>query len=266
MLAWFGLGIVGVIALWLAAQAFVRADPKALAKGLKIVAAALCGGLALFLLVRGRVDAALFLGLAAAGALGYVPRGLFQFGGQLFGKGGLLGGRGLGNGWTRARTGYDAGASDSSSAKPSGNHSGVETAWLRMQLDHATGRMDGHVLKGEYSGRRLSSLSFDDLIRLWRNCTMADNQSAALLEAYLDRMVGEDWREKARRTDGEKPAAGEVSSREQAFAVLGLKPGASPEAIRAAHRRLMKKFHPDQGGSTHLAAQINRAKDLLLGE
>jgi curved DNA-binding protein CbpA len=54
-------------------------------------------------------------------------------------------------------------------------------------------------------------------------------------------------------------------TREQAWDVLGLPPGSSPEAIRAAHRRLMKLAHPDQGGSTWLAAQVNRAKDVLLG-
>ncbi|HEX6956682.1 MAG TPA: DnaJ domain-containing protein [Ferrovibrio sp.] len=265
MLAWFGLGVIGVIILWLAAQAFVRADPKALAKGLRIVAAILCGGFGLFFLVRGRVDVAVFLALAAIGALGYWPRGLFQLGGQLFGKGGLLGGRGLGSGWSRARTGYDS--SGPSPAGSSGNRSSVETAWLRMQLDHATGRMDGDVLQGVFAGRRLSSLTFDDLVALWRTCNAADNQSAALLEAYLDRMVGEDWREQADRAgDSDAGSTGDGLTREQAFAVLGLKPGASPDAIRAAHRRLMKKFHPDQGGSTHLAAQINRAKDLLLGE
>jgi curved DNA-binding protein CbpA len=54
-------------------------------------------------------------------------------------------------------------------------------------------------------------------------------------------------------------------SREQAYAVLGLAPGADAVAIREAHRRLMAKVHPDRGGSDYLAAQINQARDVLLG-
>ncbi|MGH6907708.1 MAG: hypothetical protein ACREDX_07605 [Aestuariivirga sp.] len=52
-------------------------------------------------------------------------------------------------------------------------------------------------------------------------------------------------------------------TREEAYAILELKPGASIADVRAAHRRLMKGFHPDHGGSNYLAIKINQAKDLL---
>lgn len=55
-------------------------------------------------------------------------------------------------------------------------------------------------------------------------------------------------------------------SREEALAVLGLSDHPSREEIITAHRHLIQKIHPDRGGSDHLAAQINYAKDILLGE
>ena len=53
-------------------------------------------------------------------------------------------------------------------------------------------------------------------------------------------------------------------TREQALEVLGLEEGVSENDIKMAHKELLKKNHPDQGGSKYLAAQINRAKEILL--
>ncbi len=153
-------------------------------------------------------------------------------------------------------------------AGPSGGQtSRIETAYIRVTLDHDTGGLAGDVLAGRFRGRQLSSLALAELLELLAECRAHDSQSVPLLETYLDREHGADWR------GGEEPSAEQAGgagsgamSRAEAYQILGLQPGAATEEIKDAHRRLMLKLHPDRGGSTYLAAKINRAKDVLLGE
>jgi DnaJ domain len=56
-----------------------------------------------------------------------------------------------------------------------------------------------------------------------------------------------------------------VMPRDEALSILGLKRGATVDEIKLAHKRLLKDFHPDKGGSDYLAAKINEAKDVLVG-
>jgi hypothetical protein len=80
-------------------------------------------------------------------------------------------------------------------------------------------------------------------------------------------MPWERLRARARAGAGGAPPRGTgAMSRAEALSVLGLSEGATPDEIRAAHRRLIKQSHPDKGGSSYLAAKINQAKDVLLGE
>ena len=89
-----------------------------------------------------------------------------------------------------------------------------------------------------------------------------DADSLRVMEAYLDRRLNVDW-----RTARQPPPRGPRTdmTREEALAVLGLAEGASEEEIKAAHRRLIRRTHPDAGGTADLAARINRAKDVLVG-
>jgi DnaJ domain len=144
----------------------------------------------------------------------------------------------------------------------------IRTRFLRMRLEHGSGVMDGEVLEGPFAGRRLSDLGLDALLRMLELYRDQDGQSAAVLEAYLDRERGPDWRDQdaAGPRQGKAGSASGPLSEAEALAILGLEPGADAEAIRAAHRRLMQKLHPDRGGSDYLAAKINEAKRVLLRE
>lgn len=155
-----------------------------------------------------------------------------------------------------------------SARRSPGQTSSVKTEYLEMHLDHDSRQMEGRVLKGTFAGRALSSLSLDELLALLSEAGPRDPQSARLIEGYLDR-VAPDWRTNARARGagaGAGPPAGAGMSSAEAYQILGLPPGASAEDIRRAHRELMKKFHPDQGGSTYLAMKINEAKETLLRE
>ena len=145
-----------------------------------------------------------------------------------------------------------------------GNSSEVRTRFLKMLLDHDSGEMSGTVLEGPYTGRTLEALAPEDLFALWRHCLAEDEQSARVLESYLDRRLGDDWQAEAGAAARSAPP--EAMTREEAFRILGLEPGAGTEEILAAYRRMMRQHHPDQGGSDYLAAKINQAKALLLGD
>ncbi|MBX6367583.1 MAG: DnaJ domain-containing protein [Rhodospirillales bacterium] len=221
---WILAGVGLLLVVWLVMRGFVAANPSDIVRGLRWAAFGLGGLLVLVLVVTGRLGPALAL---AAGLAPLLMR------------------------WRPA----------SGPTSPGGDSSEVETEWLRMSLDHDTGRMEGTVRRGPFQGRRLAELGRDELLELWRTLRADDEASASLLESWLDN-AWPDWR----RGESRPPPRATRMTREEALQVLDLQPGASPEEIRAAHRRLMLKVHPDQGGSTWLAARLNEARDVLLGE
>ncbi|MBR0651114.1 DnaJ domain-containing protein [Roseomonas terrae] len=154
--------------------------------------------------------------------------------------------------WRSART-----FSRGGQASP-GQETRVETATLAMVLHHDSGRMTGTVTAGVFAGADLAALALADLRALLADCERQDPESVPLLEAWLDRAHPE-WRDAAQPSEG-------AMDRAEALAVLGLAEGATEAEIRAAYRRLMRAAHPDQGGSAWLAARLNAARDLLLGD
>ena len=153
-----------------------------------------------------------------------------------------------------------------------GQTSQVHTRFVTMELNHDTGEMDGTVQEGPYAGKLLSGLALDQVLEIYRTALSADSQSAQVLQAYLDRMHGDTWHERMGGAhsgaegpqDGARPA-GPMTVHE-ARQILGVSRDASPDEIKQAHRRLMRQYHPDRGGSDYLAARINEAKEVLLGE
>ena len=148
----------------------------------------------------------------------------------------------------------------------SGQVSHVETRFVRMTLDHDSGEIHGVILDGQYRGQSLASLSESQLTDLYQLYIQQDPESSRLLMAYLDQRFGPGWQEAEQayqHSTDERPAAME---RREALAILGLDDTATKQDIIDAHRRLMQKLHPDRGGSDYLAAKINQAKDMLLGQ
>lgn len=225
------IGLAALLLVLWALHILRTADPRKVAPALKKGAggAALIGGV--LLSARGLIGLGIPLGIAGLGLLGWLPGLPASFGDR----------------WN----------------KSAGQVSRVRTAFVEMELSHDTGAMQGRILAGPYEGVTLDALNIPTLTRLLGDI---DEESRALLAAYLDRREPR-WRENAQ--SGADAGQGSFSgggpmTQEEAYQVLGLQPGASAEEIGRAHRSLMKKLHPDQGGSTYLAARVNQAKDVLL--
>src|SRR5215218_10284852 len=224
------LGLVAlVIVLW-ALHSIARANPTQLARVLKPTGGLAAVGAAVFLGVRGQLALALPLGFFGLSLLGWMPFGPAGFG---------------------ART-----------QKATGQVSRVRTSFVEMELDHDTGAMRGRFVAGPHKGVMLDTL---DVVALTAVLPQVDEESRALLAAYLDRREPA-WRENAEgnAAPGRSTPRGSKMTDEEAYQILGVPTGASAEEIGRAHRALMKKLHPDQGGSTYLAARVNEAKDVLL--
>ena len=233
--------IVGLILLFLllsAIRQFARMDAAAVARAVRsgVGVAGLIG--AVLLLLRGRIAIAAALAGMAASFAGW----------RKFGLGGMTFRPPAGGGAAR-----------------SGRVSTARSAMLEMRLDHDSGAMTGTVLAGAYAGRALETLPRPELLSLGAILRRDDPDGAALLETYLDRRFP-GWREaeEGHAQAGRRSAAAGAMTRREAYETLGLQEGASPEEIVRAHRALMKKFHPDRGGSTGLAARVNQAKDVLM--
>jgi DnaJ domain len=226
------LGLVVLILLLFAAHSFSKADPKQVARVLRYVGGGAILIFAIFLLARGAIMPAVSIGLVGLGLLGYVPGWRPNF-------------------WGQAR-------------QSPGQSSRVRTAFLEMELDHDSGGLRGQLLAGRHQGAALDDLDVPTLISLLGEI---DQDSVSLLSTYLDRRQP-NWREhasddSAAGNGGSSSRAGKMTEQE-AYQILGIQPGASAQDIARAHRSLIKKLHPDQGGSTYLAAQINEAKDVLM--
>ncbi len=142
----------------------------------------------------------------------------------------------------------------------------VRSPTIEMELDLGTGAMQGMVLAGPQEGRPLHALTAYQCEAVYRFCRATDPEGARLLEAYLDRRFP-GWRQAGEadadaRRDRARRANG--MSEEEAYEVLGLARGAGRDDVVRSHRTLMKRFHPDQGGSTDLAARVNEAKEVLM--
>src|SRR5258708_4271164 len=227
----FGILVLALL-LW-ASNAFANVDPRKLAPVVKFAGGFGALGGAVFLAARGQLGLAVPLGAAGLGLLGWLP---WSFSGFGFG--------------TRAH-------------KSPGQMSQVRSAFVEMELDHDSGAMRGRILAGPHEGVTLDVLDVATVVGFLPEI---DAESRALLVAYLDRRAPR-WREDAKGD----AAAGHGSPRwsgkmteEEAYQILGVQPGADAAEIGRAHRTLMKKLHPDQGGSTYLAARVNEAKDVLL--
>lgn len=132
--------------------------------------------------------------------------------------------------------------------------------FLVVTINFSSGSIDGEIISGDFSGKKLAELSEAELKQLLEQYKTLDKESYILLQAYLIRSgssSGQSYQQY-------NPSNISELSTNEAYEILGLPNTATKDEIVKAHKRLMQRMHPDRGGSDYLAAKINAAKDLLI--
>ncbi len=226
------LVVVLVVIGLLVGNAITKADPKFWARNMRNIAGTVAVALSIALMMAGRLVFAIPLAL-----VGYYLLGQLRIPQIDWGQG---------------------------TSRTTGQRSAIRTDMLEMTLDHDSGAMEGMVRSGAFAGRNLSGLTAGELQSLLREARLRDPQAAQLLEAYIERMHPGTSYNGGGGSGGWRSRGGMTVA--EAYEVLGLQAGASREDVQRAHRDLMKRIHPDRGGSTYLASKINEAKDVLLSQ
>lgn len=225
-----GLAVLGLLVLF---QLVRRVDVRRLVRSARWIVGGLAAAVSALMLLRGQMAIASVTGYAAFSILKFGRLGPWSFENDDLGE---------------------------------DNRSSVRSRFISMTLDHDAGTVDGRVIAGQFKGADLMELGEIETRQLLDEVS-GDTDSLALLETWLDKNRA-GWREyfAGQESDGPSNEGGGSSadSDEEAYNILGLKPGATAEQVHEAHRKLMMGVHPDQGGSNYLAAKINAAKDRLL--
>ncbi|VAW85717.1 hypothetical protein MNBD_GAMMA16-298 [hydrothermal vent metagenome] len=254
MLTKFIVFLFTMIALVFIVQWFTHTPAKQISRYLKRAGLIIAGLLLIFLALTGKLH---WLFLLLGGALPFLQRIAALFRGyQMF----------------KSIRSQFSGMGTSNTSAHGNPQSQIETRFLKMSLDHDAGNLEGLVLDGLHAGTKLSELTQEQLISLLKIYRLEDHESATLLESYLDRTFDSQWRSQQQQQEDEDSSDSHSFSNngkmtvEEACQILGIPSDADDNVIKAAHRKLMQKLHPDRGGSTYLAAKINKAKDTLLAQ
>ncbi|RZK89562.1 MAG: molecular chaperone DnaJ [Methylobacterium sp.] len=227
------LGFAACFGLWWLGRNGGRLGPRLTPRSIRRAGAWIAIGLAAILLLRGQLAPALVVGLSGV----WLLDGPETLGSRLKRLLALM--------------------------KPSPRRHRTARVDFVLRDDGSVG--DGILRGGPLGGRRLESLGLADLRAVLAVCRTQDPAAVVPLEAYLDRRHA-GWRvdaERDRDAGPRRPAQPGTMTQDEAYQILGLERGATPEAVRTAHRTLMKRAHPDQGGSAEGAARVNAARDRL---
>ncbi len=149
----------------------------------------------------------------------------------------------------------------------------VCTSYLAVTFDASSGSLSGRVLKGRLRRRRLDDLAAEEMVSLYDDCRDHDQDSADLLELWIERnnvsllnlirretpasLAAAAANDRTGPGVAERPAVAWSREQSEAFEILGLKPGAASTEVEAAYGRLRQRAELE--GAAYIKQMVENA-------